>query len=109
MIQRCFCILTAVLLFRLWIALILFFDWFYSVFGLFTGYKTNHFLGSFDLLDEIFPYCESIISILLFHKKIELSMLFNTGQLIFSIERICEKPFISLPFILICQWIAVNL
>lgn len=36
-------------------------------------------------------------------------MLFNAGQLIFSIERICEKLFISLPFILICQWIAVNL
>ena len=36
-------------------------------------------------------------------------MLFNTGQLIFSIERIYEKLFISLPFILICQWIAVNL
>ena len=36
-------------------------------------------------------------------------MLFNTGELNFSIERICEKLFISLPFILICQWIAVNL
>jgi len=36
-------------------------------------------------------------------------MLFTTGQLIFSIERIYEKLFISLPFILICQWIAVNL
>lgn len=58
---------------------------------------------------RFFLIIESINSDLLFHKKIELSMLFNTGQLIFSIERICEKLFISLPFILICQWIAVNL
>ena len=77
-----------------------------SVFGLFAGYKTNHFLGS---LMRFSLVVESIISVLLFHKKIELSMLFNAGQLIFSIERICEKLFISLPFILICQWIAVNL
>ena len=60
-------------------------------------------------LMRFFLIIESIISVLFFHKKIELSMLFNTGQLIFSIERICEKLFISLPFILICQWIAVNL
>lgn len=60
-------------------------------------------------LMRFFLIIESIISILFFHKKIEWSMLFNAGQLIFSIERICEKLFISLPFILICQWIAVNL
>ncbi|MFC2654693.1 MAG: hypothetical protein ACFN0J_08335, partial [Segatella salivae] len=60
-------------------------------------------------LMRFFLIVESTNSVLFFHKKIELSMLFNTGQLIFSIERICEKLFISLPFILICQWIAVNL
>ena len=102
MIQRCFCILTAVLLCRLWIALIPSLDCLQVVeriiFSALSGYLMRFFLIN-----------ESIISILLFHKKIEWSMLFTTGQLIFSIERIYEKLFISLPFILICQWIAVNL
>ena len=102
MIQRCFCILTAVLLFRLWIALIPFFDWFQVIKRIIFSALSSYFM-------RFFLIVESIISVLLFHKKIELSMLFNTGQLIFSIERICEKLFISLPFILICQWIAVNL
>jgi hypothetical protein len=67
------------------------------------------FLALLGCLMRFFLIVESIILVLFFHKKMELSMLFNAGQLIFSIERICEKLFISLPFILICQWIAVNL
>ena len=102
MIQRCFCILTAVLLCRLWIAIILFFACFWVV-------ERIIFLALLGCLMRFSLVVESIISVLFFHKKIELSMLFNTGQLIFSIERIREKLFISLPFILICQWIAVNL
>ena len=102
MIQRCFCILTAVLLCRLWIALIPSLDCLQVI-------KRIIFSALLGCLMRFSLVVESIISVLLFHKKIELSMLFNAGQLIFSIERICEKLFISLPFILICQWIAVNL
>lgn len=102
MIQRCFCILTAVLLCRLLIAFILSLDCLQVV-------ERIIFSALSGCLMRFFLIIESIISILLFHKKIELSKLFNAGQLIFSIERICEKLFISLPFILICQWIAVNL
>jgi hypothetical protein len=90
------------LLFCLLISFIPSLDWFQVV-------ERIIFLALSGYLMRFFLIVESIISILLFHKKIELSMLFTTGQLIFSIERICEKLFISLPFILICQWIAVNL
>lgn len=102
MIQRCFCILTAVLLCRLLIALIPSLDCLQVI-------KRIIFSALSGCLMRFFLIVESIISVLFFHKKIELSMLFNAGQLIFSIERIYEKLFISLPFILICQWIAVNL
>ena len=102
MIQRCFCILTAVLLFHLLIALIPSLDCLQVV----ERIILSALLGC---LMRFFLINESINSVLFFHKKIEWSMLFTTGQLIFSIERICEKLFISLPFILICQWIAVNL
>lgn len=102
MIQRCFCILTAVLLFRFLIGFIPSLD-------CLQGVERIIFSALSSCLMRFFLIVESINSVLFFHKKIELSMLFTTGQLIFSIERICEKLFISLPFILICQWIAVNL
>ena len=44
------------------------------------------FLALSGCLMRFFLIIESIISVLFFHKKIELSMLFTTGQLIFSIE-----------------------
>ena len=102
MIQRCFCILTAVLLCRLLIAFMPSLDCLQVV-------ERIIFLALSSCFMRFFLIVESINSVLFFHKKIEWSMLFNAGQLIFSIERICEKLFISLPFILICQWIAVNL
>lgn len=89
-------------LFSLLIAIILFFACFWVV-------ERIIFSALLGCLMRFSLVVESIISVLFFHKKIELSMLFNTEQLIFSIERICEKLFISLVFILICQWIAVNL